>query len=106
MYRLVFCEVSPHTRLQHTIEYFDDARLRLRVVSGAVMDAVLLQQSLKDLFRKSSPSSVCNVFGQPLVHVVVSAATNEAADLFFRGTHQATFVKTSITVRTKVMPSL
>ena len=44
--RLVFREVSPHARLQRTIESFNDARLRLRVASGEVMDAILLQQSL------------------------------------------------------------
>ena len=50
--RLVFREVSPHARLQRTIESFDDARLRLRVVSGEVMDAVLLQQSLNGSIQK------------------------------------------------------
>ena len=43
---LVFREVSPHARLQRSIESFEDARLRLRVVIGEVMDAVLLQQSM------------------------------------------------------------
>ena len=41
--RLVFREVSPHTRLQCSVESFHDARLRLRVVRGEVMEAVLLQ---------------------------------------------------------------
>ena len=40
------------------------------------------------------------------MNVVVSAATNDAAVLFFIGTHWATFEKTSITVRRKVIPSL
>ena len=44
--RLVFRQVSPHARLQRSIESFDDARLRLLVVNGDVMDAVLLLQSL------------------------------------------------------------
>ena len=44
--RLVFREVLPHARLQRTIESFDDGRLRLRIVSGEVVDAVLLQQSM------------------------------------------------------------
>ena len=39
--RLVFREVSPHVRLQRKVESFDDARLRLRIVSGEVMDAVI-----------------------------------------------------------------
>ena len=50
--RLVFREVTPHARLQRSIESFDDSRLRLRVVSGEVMDAVLLQQSLNDFIKK------------------------------------------------------
>ena len=50
--RLVFREVTPHARLQRSIESFDDSRLRLRVVSGEVMDAVLLQQSLNDFIQK------------------------------------------------------
>ena len=50
--RLVFREVSPHTRLQRSIESFDDARFRLRVVSGEVVDAVLLQQSLNGSIQK------------------------------------------------------
>ena len=41
--RLVFREVSPHARLQRSVESFHDARLRLRVVRGEVMDVVLLQ---------------------------------------------------------------
>ena len=41
--RLVFREVSPHARLQRSVESFHDVRLRLRVLSGEVMDAVLLQ---------------------------------------------------------------
>ena len=32
--RLVFREVSPHARLQRSVESFHDARLRLRVVCG------------------------------------------------------------------------
>ena len=50
--RLVFHEVSPHARLQCSIESFDDARLRLRVVTGEVMDAVLIQQSLNGSIKK------------------------------------------------------
>ena len=50
--RLVFREVSPHTRLQRSIESFDDARFRLRVVSGEVVDAVILQQSLNGPIQK------------------------------------------------------
>ena len=103
--RLVFREVSPHTRLQRSIESFDDAPFRLRVVSGKVMDAVLLQQSLNGPIQKFE-SLIYNVFGQPSVNVLFSAVTNDAADLFFSGTHQATFVKTSIIVRRKVIPSL
>ena len=41
--RLVFREVSPHARLQRSVESFHDARLRFRVVYGEAMDAVLLQ---------------------------------------------------------------
>ena len=41
--RLVFREVSPHARLRRSIESFDDARLRIRVVGGEVAGAVLLQ---------------------------------------------------------------
>ena len=40
---LMFCEVSPHARLLRSVESFHDARLRLRVVRGEVMDAVFLQ---------------------------------------------------------------
>ena len=40
---LVFREVSSHARLQRSVESFQDARLRLRVLSGEVVDAVLLQ---------------------------------------------------------------
>ena len=50
--RLVFREVSPHARLQRSIEYFDDARLRFRVVNGEVMDAVLLQLNLNGSIQK------------------------------------------------------
>ena len=50
--RLVFREVSPHACLRRTIESFDDARLRLRVVSGEMVDAVLLQQSLNGFIQK------------------------------------------------------
>ena len=39
----MFREVSPHARLQRSVESFHDARPRLRVVGGEVMDAVLLQ---------------------------------------------------------------
>ena len=48
----MFREVSPHARLQRTVESFDDARLRLGVVSGKVMDAVFFQQSLNGLIQK------------------------------------------------------
>ena len=41
--RKVFREVSPHSRRQRSVESFHDARLRLGVVRGEVMDAVLLQ---------------------------------------------------------------
>ena len=41
--RLVFREVSPHARLQRSVETFHDACLRLRVVCGEMMDAVTLQ---------------------------------------------------------------
>ena len=50
--RLVFREVSPHAHLQRSIEYFDDARLRLRVVGGEVMDAVYFQQCLNGFIQK------------------------------------------------------
>ena len=56
--RLVFRQVSPHARLQRSIESFDDARLRLRVVSGEVMDAVLLQQWLNGTI-KTFESFIC-----------------------------------------------
>ena len=66
--RLVFREVSPHARLQRTIECFDDARLRLRVVSGEVMDAVLLQQSLNGSIKKFASliclQRHCLIFGE------------------------------------------
>ena len=54
MYRNVWCfgTVSPHARLQRSIESFDDARLRLLVVSGEMMDGVLLQQSLNGTMKK------------------------------------------------------
>ena len=41
--RLVLREVSPHARLQRSVESFHDACLRLRVVRGEVMDVVTLQ---------------------------------------------------------------
>ena len=50
--RLVFRQVSPHARLQRSIESFNDDRLRLHVVSGEVMGAVLLQQSLNGTIKK------------------------------------------------------
>ena len=50
--RLLFREVSPHARLQRSIESFHDTRLRLHVVSGEVMDAVLLQQNLNGFIQK------------------------------------------------------
>ena len=56
--RLVFREVSPLTRLLRSVESFDDARFRLRVVSGEVVDAVLLQQSLNGPIQKSE-SLIC-----------------------------------------------
>ena len=70
------------------------------------MDAVLLQQTLNGSIQKFE-SLICLQRHWPIfVNVLFSAATNDAADLFFSGTHQATFVKTSITVRRKVIPSL
>lgn len=51
--RLMFHHVSPHVRLQRSIEPFDDARLGLLVVSGKVMDAVLLQQTLHGSVQKT-----------------------------------------------------
>ena len=36
--RLKFREVVPHARVQRSVESFHDARLRLRVVRGEVMD--------------------------------------------------------------------
>ena len=39
--RLNFREVVPHASLQRFVESFHDARLRLRVVRGEVMDAAL-----------------------------------------------------------------
>ena len=54
MYRHVWCfvTVSPNARLQRSIESFDDARIRLLVVSGKVIDALLLQQSLNGTIQK------------------------------------------------------
>ena len=40
--RLKFREVAPHACLQRSVESFHDARLRLRVVCGEVMDAAFL----------------------------------------------------------------
>ena len=56
--------------------------------------------------NKLVPLSVCNVFGAPLPSNCVKAATNEAADLFFNGTHHASFENTSSTVRMIVVPPL
>ena len=50
--RLVFREVSPHARLQRSIESFHDARPRLRIMSGEVMNAVLLQKILNGFIQK------------------------------------------------------
>ena len=54
LHRHVWCfvTVSPHACLQRSVESFDDARLRLLVVSGEVMDAVLLQQRLNGTIQK------------------------------------------------------
>ena len=59
-----------------------------------------------DLFKNSEPLSVCNVIGGLSRSNCVKAATNDAADLFFNGMHQARFENTSITVRRNVVPSL
>ena len=50
--RLMFRHGSPHARLQRSIEPFDDPRLGLLVVSGKLMDAVLLQQTLHGSVQK------------------------------------------------------
>ena len=50
--RLVFREVSRHARLQRSVKSFHDARLRLRVVCGEVLDAVTLQYSLNGFIKK------------------------------------------------------
>ena len=47
-------------------------------------------------FKNSVPLSVCNVFGAHLPSNCVKAATNEAADWFFSGTHQTSFENTWI----------
>ena len=59
-----------------------------------------------DLFKNSEPLSVCNVIGGLSRSNCVKAATNDAADLFFNGMHQARFENTSNTVRRNVVPSL
>ena len=59
--RLKFREVVPHARLQRSVESFHDARLRLRVVRGEVMDAAFLKECLNGFIRNSIPRSVCNV---------------------------------------------
>ena len=43
--RLIFRKVSPHTRLQRSVEPFDDTRLGLLVMNGEMRDTVLLQQT-------------------------------------------------------------
>ena len=45
-HRLIFRKVSPHASFLRLIEPFDDTRLGLLVVSGKLMDDVLLQQTL------------------------------------------------------------
>ena len=50
--RLNFREVAPHATIQRFVEPFHDARLRLRVVCGEVMDALFRQESLNGFIQK------------------------------------------------------
>ena len=104
--RLALREISPHTCLQSHVEPIDDARLRFFVVRRKVVHAVLFSNLCNDLFKNSEHLSVCNVIGGRSRSNCVKAATNDAADLFFNGMHQARFENTSSTVRRKVVPSL
>ena len=115
MNRYVWCFVKyRHIRvfnvllnlLPRSIESFDDARFRFRVVSEEVMDAVLLQQSLNGPIQKFE-SLIClqrlwPAFGER----AFQRRHQRCCGLVLQRTHQATFVKTSITVRRKVIPSL
>ena len=103
---LVFREITPHTCLQSPIEHLHNARFRFFVVRRKVMHTVFFSNFCNGRLNKSVPLSVCNVFGALLPSNCVTAATNEAADLFFSGTQQACFENTSITVRMKVVPLL
>ena len=98
--------MTPHTCLQGPIEPLDNARLRFIVVRRNMMRTVLVSNFCNDRLNNSVTLSVCNVFGAPLLSNCVKAATNEAANLFFSGTHQASLETTLITISMNVVPSL
>ena len=102
-------EITPHTHVRvsrvllnlSTMLAFVSFVIRRKVEHG-----VLFSNFCNDRFKNSEPLSVCNVIGCLSHSNCVNAATNDAANLFFNGMHQAHFENTSITVRRNVVPLL